>query len=294
MNEKNNKNHYLSLKDLISESLLRDLVLFAFLFLLIIAQAWNNVFLLLFPLITFSFSLFFRIMSSNKIKTEFRNSNIIYNPLGLETKHANRFYFCTLFQLILILWLGGESLYNPHIINNYFSYFLGFLIFFYTSSFFWIFIDLWKYSKIEIITRTIEDRSTQDSDFQFSQDLGKVVSYLKLKNFRLVSLITFLVFIILNVSNIITLFFMNFMAIGILIILRGSQIMPLSYIFYGFLIISPTLTMVLLIKNYKTITDFSKEKLDKIIEPLPKNIQNKIIENFKTLNNKLKEQLKSE
>jgi len=294
MNEKNNKNHYLSLKDLISESLLRDLVLFAFLFLLIIAQTWNNISLLLFPLITFSFSLFFRMMSSNKIKTEFRNSNIIYNPLGSETIHANRFFFCALFQLILILWLGGESLYNPHLINNYFSYFLGFLIFFYTFSFFWIFIDLWKYAKIEIITQTIEGRSTQNIDSQFSQDLSKVISFLKLKNFRLMALATFLVFIILNVINIITLFSMNYMAIGIQLILPGSQIMLLSYIFYGFLIISPALTMVLLIKNYKTINDFSKEKLDKIIEPLPKNIQIKIIENFKTLNDKIKERLKSE
>ena len=128
MNEKNNNNHYLSLKDMISESLLRDSILFTFLFLLILTQWWENILLLLFPLFTFTFSLFFRILSSNKLKTEFNNSLIIYNPLGLERKSANRFFYCTLFQLILLFWIGGESLYNSHIVQNYFSFFLGFLL----------------------------------------------------------------------------------------------------------------------------------------------------------------------
>jgi len=290
MNEKNNNNHYLSLKALISESLLRDSSLFTFLFLLIIAQGEENILLLLFPLITFTFSLFFRILSSNKMKTEFKNSLIVYNPLGLERKHANRLFYCTLFQLILIFWLGGESLYNPHIVLNYISYFLGFLIFLYTFGFFWIFIDSWKYTKIEIITDTTEARST----LPFSKDLRNIISFLKLNNFRMVAYITFFVFIILNILNIITLFFINYGSIGIQLLLPGSQIITISYFFYGFLIISPTLTIVFLIKNYKTNNKISKEKLDKILEPLPRNLQIKIIENLKALNNRIKEQLKSE
>jgi hypothetical protein len=294
MNEKNNKNYYLSIKDLISESLLRDLILFTFLFLLIIWQVWVNIFLLLFPLITFTFSLFFRIISNNKKRTEFQNSLVIYNPLGLESKNANRLVFSSLFQLILIFWLGEESLINPHLIVGYFSYFIGILIFSYTFGFFWIFLDLWKYTRIEIITNALEDRTPQYVESQFSGDLSNVISFLKLKHYMIVSLTTFLVFIILNIMNIITLFLIEDDIIGIQLILPGSQTITLSYIFYGFLIISPALTIILFIWNYKSINDFNREKLNEIIEPLPKNIQTKIIENLKALNNKIKDQFKSE
>ncbi len=291
MNDENNKNHYLSLMELITESLLRDLILFTFLFILIIAQVWDSVLLLLFPLVTFAFSLFFRILSNNKIRTEFNNSLIIYNPLGEESKHANRFFFCTLFQLILILWLGGESLYNSHIINSYFSYFLGFLIFLYTFSFFWVFIDSWKNTKIEIIPYITEGKSSLKVK---SQDLSKVISYLKLKNFKVIAITTLLVFITLNILNIISLLFINNNMPGIQVILPGTQILTLSYLFYGFLTISPILTIILLNKNYKTINTLSKEKFEAILDPLPRNIQIKIRENLKTLNNKFKEQLKNQ
>jgi len=290
MNEKNNNNFYLSLKELLSEILLRDLILFVFIFLLIISQIWENIFLLLFPIMTFTFSLFFRILSSNKMKTEFNNNPIIYNPLGLERKNANRLFYCTLFQLILIFWIGAESLYNSHIVHNYFTFFLGFFIFLYTFSFFWIFIDSWKYTKIKIITKSTEERLTG----QFSKDLGNLISFLKVNDFRMVIYAMFFVFIILNILNIIILLFTDYSSIGIQLVLPGSQILTLSYFYFGFLIISPTLTIIILTKNYKTINKINKENLDEILKPLPRNLQVKIIANLKALNNKIKEQLKSE
>ena len=291
MNEKNNKNHHLTLRNLISESLLRDIILFMFLFLIIISQAWDNIFLLLFPLITFTFSLFFRILNTNKRKTEFENSLVIYNPLGLEGKNANRFFFSSLFQLILIFWLGAESLYNPHLINSYMIYFTGFFVFFYTFAFFWIFIDIWKYTKIEIITDPIEEKI----DSQFSGDLRNIISFLKFKNFRLSSLITFLIFLILNIVNLIfNILLFNFPNLGMQYILPSYQPIILSYFFFGILIIPPVLSIILLTFNYIAVNNFSKEKLDKIIEPLPRNLQIKIIENLKALSNKIKKQLNSE
>ncbi|UCD00776.1 MAG: hypothetical protein JSV23_07770 [Promethearchaeota archaeon] len=294
MNEKNTEDHYLSLKDILSESLLRDLVLFTFLFLLIITQTWDNILLLLFPLITFAFSLFFRIICSNKKRIEFQNSLVIYNPLGLERKNANRLFFSSLFQLILIFWLGAESLYNPHLVEGYYPYFTGIFIFSYTFGFFWIFIDLWKYSRLEILTKHLKDEITQYDDSQFSNDLRNVISFLKLKNFKIFSFAVFIIFIILNIINVIILLLLNYDSIGILLFLPGSQIMTLSFMFYGFLVISPTLTAILLILNYMATNNFSREKLDSIIEPLPRNMQIKIIENLKALNSKIKEQLKSE
>jgi hypothetical protein len=291
MNEKNNKNYNLSLRDLVSESLLRDLILFAFLFVLTITQGWDNIFLLLFPMITFAISLFFRILSTNKNRTQFERSRVIYNPLGSEGKMANRLFFAAQFQLILIFWLGAESLYNPHLGNTYYSYFLGILIFSYTFAFFWIFLDCWKDTRVEIVTSAFGDQE----DSQTSSDSRKIISFLKLTNYRLISIITFLVFIILNIINLISIFLINLNpSVGMQLFLPGSQIITLSNILYGILFISPTLTIMVLIFNYKTINNFSKEKIEKVIEPLPRNVQIKILENLKYLNNRIKEQLKSE
>ncbi len=290
MSEKNNNNHYLSLKDVISESLLRDSILFTFLFLLILTQGWENILLLLFPLFTFTFSLFFRILSSNKLKTEFMNGFIFYNPLGLERKTANRFFYCTLFQQILIFWIGGESLYNSHIVQNYFTFFLGFLVFLYTFSFFWIFIDSWKYTKIEILT----DKSKDNSISSLSKDVKKIISFLTLQNIKLIAYITLLIFISINILNIIILLIPIYSNIGIQVILPGSQILTIPYFFLGFLFISPAITIIILIKNYRIINKINKKKLDKILELLPRNIQIGITENLKALRIKIIKQLKSE
>ncbi len=291
MTEKNNNNHYLSLKDLISESFLCDLILFTFLFILIISQAWDNIFFLLFPLITFTFSLFFRILSTNKKRTEFEKRYVIYNPFGSEGKNANRLFYSAQFQLILIFWLGAESLYNPHLVENYYFYFTSILVFLYTFAFFWIFIDLWKYSRLEIITSEIEGKL----DSQLSIDTRNVISFLKLKTLKIISVINLLVFILLNIINLIFLLLVsNNPILGMQVYLPGSQIITLSYMLYGIFFISPILTIIILIFNYLTINDFNKEKLDELIEPLPRNTQINIIENLKSLNNKIKEQLKSE
>ena len=66
MSDYNSKNYYLPLKDIFNERLFRDLILFLLLYILIIAQYWENIFLLLFPIITFALSFFFRIINTNK------------------------------------------------------------------------------------------------------------------------------------------------------------------------------------------------------------------------------------
>jgi len=291
MNEKNHENHYLSIKDLLSESILRDLILFTFLFLLLISQVWDNIFFLLFPIITFTFSLFFRILSVNKKKAFFEKSEIIYNPLGSEVKNANRFFFSAQFQLILIFWLGAESLYNPHLVNNYYSFFISILTFSFTFTFFWIFIDLWKFARFEILIKGIESRS----DSQISTDSKNVISFLKLNSYKIISVINFLVFIILNILNLISIFLINSNpTLGMQLSLPGAQLINFSYLLYMVLFISPIITILVHIFNYKVINNFNEEKLQKVIEPLPRNIQIKIIENLKSLNNKIKEQLKTE
>ena len=185
MSKDQNENGFrLSIKHLINESLLRDLVFFCFFFLVIISQTWEDITLLLFPLISFGFSLFFRIINVNKWRTEFENSAVVYNPLGLEKKHANRLFFSTLFQLILLFWIGAESLYNPHLVEGYFIYFNILFGFFFTFGFFWIFTDLWKYSRIEIIESQNKSEGPNNTE-------KAVLSYLKLKKFKFIVLTNF-------------------------------------------------------------------------------------------------------
>lgn len=292
MSEDNNNNFYLSIKDLINETLGRDLIIFSFLFLLVITQVWENISLLLFPLISFAFSVFFRIVNTNKWRTEFEERPIIYNPIGLEKKHANRLFFCALFQLILLFWIGAESLYNPHIVDQYFLYFNLLFIFLYTFGFFWIFIDLWKHSKVEIILSGInkENPKTYDS----------VISFLKIKNFRLIALINLSVFIALNILNsILTITSNQDPLFRIQLNLPGtgsggSYPMTTSSLIYFILLISPLFAVISLILTYRDVNNFSKEELDKILEPLPKNIQIIIIEHLKALDKKIKDQLNIE
>ena len=298
MDEKNN--YYLQIKDIISESLIRDLVLFTLLFLLVVSQNWGSILLLLFPLITFTFSLFFRIISSSKRSSEFRNKCIIYNPLGLEKKNANRLFFSAILQLILVFWLGAESLYNSHIVDGYYLYFMGFYIFFYTFGFFWIFIDIWKYTKIEIITTSLDDGKIQQYEIEFSAELNNIFAYLDLKYFKHISLINILVLLTVNIINVIFMVLISINpALGFQMSLPGSgnialNPMIISYLFYGFLLISPLLTITLLVLNNTQISNFNLEKFNEIITSLPRNLQLKIVESLKSLNNKMKEKLRTE
>jgi hypothetical protein len=291
MSEDNN-NFYLSIKDLINETLIRDLIIFSFLFLLVITQAWENISLLLFPLITFAFSIFFRIVNTNKWRTEFEEKPIIYNPIGLEKKHANRLFFSALFQLILVFWIGAESLYNPHIVDEYFPYFNWLFIFLYTFGFFWIFVDLWKYSKVEIILSRINKDNPKTYD--------SIVSFLKIKNFRLIALINLFVFVALNILNSILILTSNQDSIFRIQLnlpgtgSGGSDPMTISSFIYFILLISPLSAVISLILTYRDVNNFSKEELDNILKPLPKNIQIIIIEHLKALDKKIKDQLNIE
>jgi len=300
MSEDNIKEFFLPIRDLIRESLIRDVIIFTFIFILINTQGWDGIYLILFPLITFGFSLFFRIINTNKWRTEFENSLIIYNPLGLESKHANRLFFSALFQLILIFWIGAESLYHPHLVEGYFLYFSLLFFFLFSFGFFWIFIDLWKYSRIEIISDEKFNKDSLIHKSNHSINSKNLLSFLSVKTFRIISIVNFLGFIVLNIVNLLfTILILNNPSLGIPLILpgtgnMGSEPLKISALFHVLLIISPLLTTVSLILNYREVNKFNRENLDKIIKTFPPNIQIQIIENLKGLNEKIKEQMKIE
>jgi len=289
MSEKNTKQEFLLLRELFNESLLRDLIIFVIFYLFILAQSWKNIFLLLFPVITYTFSLFFRIISANKWRISIYDNTITYNPLGLEKKHANRLTFIAILQLILLFWIGGESYYHPQLIQIYDFFFNIMFNFIYTFGFYWILIDIWKYSKITIETRSsIEENS------------GILVNHLNLKNFKLIYLINLCTFILLNFLNlgIVILTEINGF-LGIMYLLPGTGIessLPLKISASSLLIIviSPLIAILLFYLIYKRISSIIPSELKEKLQLLPESKQNNIIETLKKINHKYYRDFSSE
>jgi hypothetical protein len=290
------ENNYISFRELISESLIRDVILFLFLFLLVLAQDWDNIFLLLFPLVTFSFAIFFKILYTIKNSTKIDNPHIKYNPLGSEKIYSHRLNFCALLQLLLLFWFGTESLYHPQLIDNYFIYFISIFIFLYTFGFNWIFFDLWEYCKIEIIPNEISRGNMQNS----IQNFENVISFLKKKSFKAISIISFLVFIFLNLLNILFAYLtVNEMMPGIQYNLPGTGIeksepINLPYATIGIIFIPPIISAIILRIIYKNITNINSDKLEKVLNSLPGNVQIEIIENLRVLNKNFQNKAKLE
>jgi len=267
---------YLSLRKLLTEPLLRDLILFFLLFFFIVALEWSNLFLIIFPIISFSFALIFRFISTNKFRLS--SANIIYNPLGSERSHADRLNFCALLQLVLLYWIGSESYIRPQLIDNYTIFFNILFLFAYSFGFYWIFIDSWKNSKIEIF---VDDPYIKEA-----------LSSLKLKTFKIVSIFSLLLFLILNLCNLLFSFFIfQGISIGIPCTLPGTGIessgpLMLSYISIVVIVISPLSAILFLLLSYKDIKNFSYDKLNEILEPLPEYAQEIIKDNLKSLSEK--------
>ncbi|MFX0058746.1 MAG: hypothetical protein ACFE8J_10645 [Candidatus Heimdallarchaeota archaeon] len=287
MSENDSEDNYLRIKDLINEVIIRDLIVFVIIFLFILSQSWNNLFLLLFPILTFGFSLFFRIISTNKWRIKSEDITIEYNPLGSEIKNSNRLNACALIQLILLFWIGAESIYHPQLIESYSIYFIILLGLVYSFGYLWIFIDIWKYSKLSF---KVKEKDEDD----------KVISFLSLNSFKLISILNTFLFILLNGLNILIVLFNSFNLVphfdyflpgtGI----EGSEpiILPIS-LFIIFLA-SPLVAIFFLIKIYNEINNFNKHKLNKILDLVPVSLQTQIIENLKNFNKKFKNELKIE
>jgi hypothetical protein len=281
------ENNYINFRELTSEGLIRDLLLFFFIFLLVLAQDWDNIFLLLFPLISFSFAVFFKILYTIKNSEKLDNPYISYNPLGSEKIYSHRLNFCALLQLILLFWFGAESLYHPQLIDLYYIYFISIFIFLYTFGFSWIFFDVWEYSRVELLTEENSDKNLQN-----------VISFLK--SFKIISIISFLVFIFLNLLNILSTYLtINEMMPGIVYNLPGTGIeksepIVLPYSTFGIIFISPIITVIILHIIYKNITNINSDKLENVLSSLPNNIKIEVMETLRVLNKNFQNKAKLE
>ncbi len=284
MKENNSNDEPLPLKDILNENLLRDMILFVVLFLFILTQLWNDLFLLIYPLILFTLSMTFRIINTNKWRVYLANGMIIYNPLGSEKKIADRLFFSSMLLLILLFWIGSESISHPQLIDDYNFYFNILFILIYTFGFYWILIDIWKYAKIEILIR--EERETQN------QNINKVLSSLGREKSIHLSIINLIAFIVLNGVNVLIAVLMHFNLISSIPYylpgtgIEGSLPLDISIFYLFFMIISPCLTGLFLLIIYRKIQDFDIDVLNDMIQSLPESERNEILLNFSNLNKK--------
>ena len=291
MSEKNSDENYLLLRELLNETLLRDIITFIILYLFVLAQSWENLFLLLFPIITFAYSVFFRIINTNKWRITSNNTLITYNPIGLEKKHANRLFFTAILQLILLFWIGAESYYHPQLIQSYDLFFNIIFNFLYTFGFYWILIDVWNYSKIIIRLKNNIPHTQAQNNTLLKNNLDKDISQLKLKSFKIVSIVNLSTFIFLNVLNIsFTLFIDNTFSrfsyylpgTGI----EGSLPLNISVISFLIVIISPLVASFLLIFIYKDLNNIYHADFEILLKELSEENRKNIIENLTKINKK--------
>ncbi len=299
MSEKNSDENYLLLRELLNETLLRDIITFIILYLFVLAQSWENLFLLLFPIITFAYSVFFRIINTNKWRTTSNSIQITYNPIGLEKKHANRLFFTAILQLILLFWIGAESYYHPQLIQSYDLFFNVIFNFLYTFGFYWILIDVWNYSKIVIRLKNNKLSTQAQNNTLLKSDLDKVISHLKLKSFKIVSIVNLSTFIFLNILNIsFTLFIDNTFSRFLYYLpgtgIEGSLPLNISVISFLIVIISPLVASLLLIFIYKDLNNINHANLENLLEQLPEENRKNIIENLTKINKKFNRDLARE
>jgi len=260
-------------------------------------------------------------ISVNKWRVEFDDSPIVYNPLGLEKKHAHRFGFCAILQLILLFWIGAESLYHPQLIDNYTILFLIIFVFLYTFAFYWIFIDLWKYSRIYVIFDGVdmkqlerEEASDNTKKVHFHSDEArkekiifrhqkeKIISFLQIRSFSMISYVSLILFLIINGINAFIVIIGNFdilVPVEFQYILPGtgiesSQPLNLSVFMYIALIVPPIITVLLLTIAFHDVNSINHERLNSVLKNLPQNIKINVLENLKALNKRFKEDLKLE
>ncbi|MBD3255085.1 MAG: hypothetical protein GF383_08320 [Candidatus Lokiarchaeota archaeon] len=286
---------YLTIKHLTSEGLYRDIIIFSLSFVFVVAQDWNNIFLLLFPAVSFGFAMFFRVLDAFKVTT-LSNNYIIYNPLGMEKIHANRLNFCALLLLILLFWIGAESYYHPQLIKYYDLFFSLIFVFVYTFGYYWIFIDLWKYCRIEVKPYKQISEEGQLS----TQNTSNLLAFLKIKKFKIITMINLLLFVVLNALNIIfSLMIENNQIEGMLYSLPGSNLndsvsLSLSVMIFPILILSPLVTIIIFYLNYKEINNINTQRLTEIIEPFPESVQNQIKKDLAAINKKFRKKYRLE
>ena len=141
-----------------NEAFLRELVLFGILFGALILQSWDNLLLLLFPILLCGEAIFFRAFQLGQ-EINYSGFTSPFETLGINKKAADRLEFAGYLTLLVVIIQGYDSLVRPQLVSNLAPYFLEILMATYLLGNYWIFSNLQSgqsYSPKEYGGRSIE------------------------------------------------------------------------------------------------------------------------------------------
>ncbi|MEJ2252380.1 MAG: hypothetical protein P8Y97_22305, partial [Candidatus Lokiarchaeota archaeon] len=175
--------------------------------------------------------------------------------------------------------------------DNYFPYFVLFFTFIYTFGYFWIFIDLWKFSGVKVKFKKTDNKI--DEKINAYYDTNILISYLSLQKYKIIAILSLIIFLIMNIYNLFSTILHlipNFFKFQIYLPgtgIEGSLPIIMNFFTYIILILPPLFTIISLYYIYRKITLFSREKLDHSLSNLPNELQEEIIQNLTSINEKI-------
>ncbi|MBN2155688.1 MAG: hypothetical protein JW776_06575 [Candidatus Lokiarchaeota archaeon] len=102
-----------------------------------IFQGWDAISLLFIPLSHYLFFLWLQLEWILKTPMDHKTYYIHAFTLGNSEKISRRYLYCSIFELIIIITMGIESIYHPHLVERYFIlYIIPFVIIFLFSPYF--------------------------------------------------------------------------------------------------------------------------------------------------------------
>ena len=276
------KFHLNSVQLLFHKDILLKIGIFAIGFILILVQNWISLSLILCPLILFGFSLFFQILFHNATITELKDSVILYSPFGEVKKISDIVLIFSYVELILVFFMGYDSLIHPQLIDNYFLLFLTPTIFLYEFGFFLVLNKSLNSAKIEIFLNNKNnnpiDKSSENNRF--------FLSFIKFNRFKTLSLLNIASFVIILALTL-SLSYLSFLGLipGLYFYhpgtgLEGSQPVVISFMLYIGIIFHPIFSGWIFYQIYKEIVNFSEESIERTTKNLPEDVKKKVLFNL--------------
>lgn len=271
----------------------RDILLKSSIFLigffLILVQNWINPILILYPIVSFSFSLFFQIIESNKKITKIEDSIILYNPFGGEGGNSNILTIFSYLQMLLIFLAGLDSLFHPQLVDNLFLFFLIPLVFLYGFEFFLLLIKVLNNAIIEIDLKNFKNQIIQNYRNKTNKDVISFIEVKRFKKYSLYNLFLFIIILIFTLGMSFLAFFSQILALPFYLPgtgIEGSQPVNISYGLYLGVIIPPIYTIWFLYQIYKNIIDFFYDSAEKVINNITDDSKKAVLLNFLNFNKK--------
>jgi len=260
-----------SIKLLLQRNTILKSILFLIGLFLTLVQNWVDPILIICPIVSFGFALFFQIIESNKHNTEIKDSFIYYEPIGEEGKNSNVLSIFSYLQIFLIFIMGLDSLLHPQLIDNFFLFFLIPLFFSYELGFFLLLLRVMNNSKIKIDLENINSQLENDLNNNDEKNLMEgMLSFLSVKSFKKYSLYNLALFF-LSLIFTMAFSFLTFFDLtpGIPFYLPGTGIegsnpVNISWMLYVGIFTPPIYTIWFLFQIFKKIVNFSNESLNNI------------------------------